>query len=535
MTQIEAVPKVLTVDARGALSARLAEVVSPQQFLHNDPRAVNGHGLSSFDLNQLVPIYHMPLPAEVSGHFFKDFILKQGLLSPSDIRQIICDARLDLGFERCETGTVVAAPTPNSSYSNHAWTRDSAIVACALRRAGSNEDAAKIVENLAMTYGHEAQRMRFVSFHNGSDPVGRYRREDFIPHIRMSVDSSGRMVESKEPWGHNQLDAIGEWLWVTFRLAADKVVDLKSLNAKIDEVNPNNKKESIFVAALKFLSRIEFWDQNDFGPWEKYSLDRRASSIGICRSALQEASRYFNESGWDALAVDYNSPKPERRLRRELQYALGRSRVALLERIPDTPDGVAVEADHTPRDAALISLLYPFNPGLTQNQENAILRAVMPLMGTHGFRRWPEDVFVGQDYANRPDQPNAEIQADTSKLGWKPAEWPMFVSMLQGHYSRRFIESGGNDTISLRQADQLLKWGLSLVTPEPEELHLKYRQERVTLPAGLLPEAYWYDSQADEMRPNHHSPLAMAKAFFVLGVERHLEALSFCSSRRSES
>jgi hypothetical protein len=334
------------------------------------------------------------------------------------------------------------------------------------------------------------------------------------------------MVESPEAWGHNQLDAMGEWLWVTFRLAADGVVDLKKLNSEIDQINPNNKKESIFVAALKFLSRIEFWDQNDFGPWEKYSLDRRATSIGICRSAFQEARRYFHEFGWDSLAVEYDAPNPQTCLRHELQHASRQARGALLERIPNTPDGVAVEADFTPRDAALISLLYPFTPGLTENQEKAILRAVMPLMGTHGFRRWPDDAFVGQDYANRAEQPNAEVQADTSKPGWKPAEWPMFVSMLQGYYSRRFIESGGQDFESLRQADHLLKWALSLVSPQKEEVDLKFRQERVELPIGTIPEAYWHDSNEARMRPNHHSPLAMAKAFFVLGLERHSEALT---------
>lgn len=478
-----------------------------------------------------LPTVIEPDPSLVNGHFLESLIRQRSPLSHAQLGRIIEDRRIDLTIEGFENGIVPASSNPLSSYWKHFWTRDGAITAyavraCALKWTGQEEFAQKMITQMCSYYNGPVQRDRIISFHHLSREEARAAYANGInrPCIRAPIDRendgepchelfgpNGELVSHADHWHHAQIDALSMWVWTAFRFANQEVVDLGVLNSFLDFQNSDNQHESILSAGLKFLMKIDPIFQRDVGMWEEHEreVEGRTSSVMIYQAALREALQFFTTNP-GVCKVNYGlSTSDDSILIQELKAEIERVGEHLAFRIP--VDGEARESDdpHVIRDAALIVGLYPFDAGLSSEQENSILRAIYPLMGA-GFMRYPGDAYVGQDYVSSV---LPYSMADTSVQGYREAQWGLFDPILAAYFYRRFANGGLEE--DLLRADAHLKRSLSLITSEDDDVEGQFEVE-----AGSPVEAYFWDSKQERWRANGNSPLNWTKAALALALER---------------
>lgn len=475
-----------------------------------------------FPTPHVVGIDQIPICYDLANKSrFKKLIESNSHITHADICELT--DQLTFTISCYESGSIPAALNPASDYSEHSWTRDTAIIAHALGASKHYTECQKALTHLAEFYARKEQRDRFVSFHYHDNPADKYRfgdRNRELPHIRAKIDSNGRMVESEQDWSHNQLDAIGMWLLVTFRAANLGILNLKNLDHYISkDVNPDNGIDSIFAVALKFLNRISFWQQHDHGPWEDKLEPTRASSVAMGVAAIKEALAFFECVGWKELHLYHPENGPT--LKDEMQHALLEGQKALCARIPKS-GAYAIETDRYPADSALSFLLFPFNPGLTAKQERAILKSLYSKrMGVVGFTRRDEDEYLGSDYAYNT---TSACFCKLTQPDYKPAEWTLFDPLLAGYYFDRYIQSSGLDEESYALAERHLKRSIAAITNSDDSFIKAFDGRKISVQAGRVPEAYWYDSHEKRWRANENSPLLMAEAAYTMMLERALEA-----------
>lgn len=453
-------------------------------------------------------------------HHLAAFINQPTVITSADLKGIL--ERVELLIRVYDTGTIPASLNPASHYSTHAWTRDSALCALAMLRAGRLIEGVEALTHLAEFYNRSEERNKFLHFHYAPEANALYRSPGGThhPHIKSSIDrSTRRMVRYEHPWSHNQLDAIGMWLGVTFRAANEGYLDLGALDRQLTRgVNQDNAHDSIFCVALKFLQRIQYYDQLDTGPWEDCHLPRRATSIGTCLAAFREAHRFFEQFGY----TDWNKGYAHGRgsLRHEIEVAIEEGSAALAARIDPAGD-FAVENDRFMSDAALTFLLHPFNPGLNRCQEDAIVRALYrDRYGDIGFSRRDHDDYLGMNYIRYPG-----VMAAFNQPDYRPAQWTLFDPLLAAFFYERFTRSGGCDLASIELAEKHLRRAVSQITSDVD-VFTKFDGTLVTIPAGVVPEAYWYDSVAGRWRPNENTPLPMSSAAYTFMFESAGRALT---------
>ncbi|MBX7144050.1 MAG: hypothetical protein K1X79_06330 [Oligoflexia bacterium] len=478
----------------------------------------------------------------VSGHFLERFLRAPGQLGESDLVVISHVLAASVSTQILGVGAVPASTNAATHYSSKSWLRDSAMIALALKRDGKADKAEAILWNILSFHGAQEQRWRFDHYHTSPDPVGDYAKRVRHPHAMTDIAADGRLKEATDVWGHEQLDSIGWLIFLPFRLANEGALNLGALNDRITkEVNSFNADESLFVVALKFLNRIEAWNQSGRGPWEDMLKQSRASELGMMLAGLIEAQKFFasHPNGWGAFACcygkDVTTEECQRRLREEVDRAEKEIRAALLRRVPDVPGALAIECDdetgeRRSQDSGMLWLLYPGEIGLTVNQEAAILRTVYRNMREVGFVRWPGDSYVGQDYANERREHMWPDFADGSVPNYREARWSLFDPLLAAYYARRYVTSGSRDGQLLVRADRHLRRTLAMITNTESQFDW-YRQDRkgvtsVTIPRHCLPEAEWFDTQSGLWRPNHNSPLMMANAALALAMLRYGYALT---------
>jgi len=493
----------------------------------------------------MIPTLDKIVPGEqfVSGHFLESYIRHKGLLSSEMIQEIIDHPKINLSIEGYETGTIPASSNHESSYHRHTWTRDTALVACALSWTGHHDIAERVITNLGIAYATKEQRDRICSFLWSETPREKYQNGDGTPHIRFKINDSGDPVryyqnshgtiEDAEEWAHAQLDAIGLWLWTTFRFANSysandrPPIDLLKIEEQFGEINSDNKIESLYVVAIKFLEKIQFWDQYDVGPWEEGKSHQRASSIAMCLAALREAEIYFKSNGWDALTLhpipveDNPLIIPEENaiklFKQSVENSIHMGEQALLKRIPDEDLAFATEIEDRPADAALILTLYPVNAGLTLKQKTSVLRTVYSLMGEAGFKRYQGDAYVGEDYIYSK---NPYLMADPETPCYREAYWVFFDLYICAELSRRYVESQGADIDSLHYAQAHYKRACAFITSDSDSYVIEHSGEHIEIPAGTPVEAFFWDSKLGKWRPNSNSPLYWTMAGFAMASER---------------
>jgi hypothetical protein len=466
---------------------------------------------------QQIPIFE-PL---LLRHQFSKYIRSPNHISSKDLYEIL--EKISFPVYLYESGAVPAAFNPATDYTEHSWTRDTAIVAYAMGISNHLKESRKAIQSLAVFYGRKEQRDRFISFHYHHDPYSKYRfghPTNELPHIRARIDETGKMVESLQDWSHSQLDAIGMWLFTTFKLANLEIINLSEVDTFLnEEVNGDNKLESIFSVGLKFLNRINFWHQHDHGPWEDRLEPSRASSVGIGIAALNEALLFFNKYGPDAIKI-YKADA-DKTLIDEINLALKEAKKVLEFRLP-LNGAYAVETEAFQADSALSFLLFPFNPGLNVRQENAIIKTLYEKrMGPVGFSRRDNDEYLGHDYIYNVENP---CFCDPSIPFYRPAQWTMFDPLLAAFYYQRFLDSNAMDMESFTYADRHLRRTLLMVTKSKDSFRKAFSGMTVKTPKGRIPEAYFYDSILDKWRPNENTPLLMAEAAFAFMIDRAEQA-----------
>jgi hypothetical protein len=448
-------------------------------------------------------------------------------LTIKDIQEIIDSKFIDLDIETYPTG--VAAAGPSATYQK-AWTRDLSILACALMRTGHLDLGGKLLTELGRFYAETEQRDRMASFLFSPDPIGRYTSRQDLPFIRAAIDPDhGKMVrfdtrngihEDTAHWPHAQLDAIGMWLFTTFRMSGQGNFDLKVLDLELDSVNPHDQTESIFIVGLKFLHKIQFWNQIDLGPWEDFERQQRATSIAQCVAAFREAKKFFETYGYNQLVSTESSDTLKAILEDGIHQGLN---VLREKRITET--GLAHECrnslGHRVIDSGLILTLYPIDPGFSALEEISILNSVYQLMRPLGFIRYPEDEYVGMDYISSP---KPYCMSVTDVPNYMEAQWPLFDGTLAAYYFRKYCELESPSQDLFRRGQDHLKRILAAVTPIDETVGDPTSNNTFSVKAGSLPEAYFWDSTVGRMRPNHNSPLVWTKATLALAIERFKEA-----------
>lgn len=495
----------------------------------------------------------LPLSEQlVSGHPLEDFIRRADPLRSADIYQLLQHRALDLSIVGFYSGAITAAAKHDpleysqgeaQDYSRNMWARDSIIAAVALNRAGFSDKANRIVEHLWNFAGSDDHRWKILQFHWGE---AEERRALFLegnngPHIKYSVGERGELFFCDHDWGHQQLDALGAMVWAPYRFANQAVLRSGGQEGGIlldlRKLDPNQTtRDSILPATIKMFFGAGVHDTLDYGPWEDIREWKRATSVGIVVAALQEAKTFHEREGWDYLPVEYGGRQDGAAYQQQLDEVLQNCLATLRERIPE--HGFARECERRPCDSALTLLLYPFDCGLTIGQQNTILRTIYRNVGETGIRRWETDIldgpdrYVGQDFFYNGDPADKGEFAKNSH-GFRPAEWTLFDPLLAAYFYRRFIDSGGSDHEAYRYGDRHLKRALSFVTPEARKLYVVGKGRDYQIPAGILPEAYAWDSAQQRWRPNHNSPLIMAQAALALAFERAREACLLAESRRS--
>lgn len=511
----------------------------------------------------------------VSGHPLEDLILRpiDQLIKVHELKGVLDHVDFDLSCT--DAGAIPASTREDSRYSKYGWTRDMANKVLMMIELGDINNAKKVIYQLATFYNHPEQRNRLVSYHwhpqgDIAEPVIRFMRDfNGHPRIRGQIDGNGNLVQSNHPWAHNQFDAYGAWLYATFYLAhvlrdqSHPRFDpahyepnfLKDLDNYLSTQNPDNKLDSIFSVALRSLNRVRAWDNYDVGPWEDVYAHKRASSIGIILKAAKQIETYLGLTNWQCMTIDnpggfYN----------ELKNLMHHSGLAIEDRIPR--DGrEPTECQWFPSDAALTFLLYPYNPGLSREQELSILNSLYKhRMGEIGFTRRGRDIYYGQDYLY--GHHSQGIYANEYVPDYRAAQWGIFDEYLSIFFANDVLATlfsrGTIDWDRLELAEFHLRRALAHVTPtrfeedgqlwsdeyveryylnpehdpwaKPEEGN--FRTTTVKIPAKRLIEAVFYDSHAKKFAPykgfgrwraNPNTPLLWNEAAFLTMIRKNIE------------
>lgn len=484
------------------------------------------------------------------GHFLEQLAIKEKPLTVAEVRAILKDQTIKLTLSGYKNGIVPASPNPESSYSRFFWVRDGVACNTALAWNGIRDRAAMSITAMAENYASAEQRGRFVSFVLDADAQSRLRAHHNVPLIRLAINSEtgalgGEIVQpdgsvtSSLDWGHSQIDALGAFFWQVFHFArahtvhgSPPVINMKELQAALLKVNPDERIESIFVVMLKGMQKFGFNTAPCFGAWEDTRAVSRASSNAQCLAGFLAMKKWLEEERRAGVreaplktvpgdgitekeAFDY--------LLHLVDSCITLARTSLNLRIPDFPSAQARECDiqGLEKDAALLFALYPIEIGLSEFQRDAILRTVYPLMGEVGFKRFPNDPYVGGGYIN---QAHPHFMADTSHKDFRPAEWGLFDAILAAYYFRCYTNSGGLDDEAYYLGDRHVKRAILTLTPRDYAYKLQTNGAQVRIPPGSAPEAWSYHPSLGGWVPVHNSPLNWATSMLSLALERNLLA-----------
>lgn len=485
----------------------------------------------------------------IDGHPLIKYIAAKRPLLPQDYLSLVKSGFADLHILRKidnDQGQKVACGVLEAScgfsHGDHAWTRDMAAVALGKLDINQAEFAKKIALKLYQAYASPSQRQRIKGFLDKDDKQALFERWDEtdnpvrdIPHTKFNVEKieeNGQIKDYKlvdysnggKPWGMQQLDAFGYLLQLMAKLAKKDYINIVELDSELrEETNASENQESTLVSLARMLVNIEYWDRNDTGTWEYPSHKQRASSIAACVAGLRAIKNLFEEKGYFEncpLKMDCTTAE----FRDILDHGISEGdRVLFEKRIPkyDRADSEqAKEVDegtnadmhkHREKDAALLFMLILSDPdligdqGISDKQRLSILRTVYELMGDIGFKRFPTDEYMGQDWVtDKNSKTNYGEHAENNYDGYKAAEWSFFDPYLATYFYKEFTASEGKDLEAFLRADRHARRALAQITKtnyqfirrkHDAEEDLEKPNRAVKIPAGEVMEHYWYSTK----------------------------------------
>lgn len=506
-------------------------------------------GLPSFqDVNVLGSL--------VEAHPLAKHITNQRPLLPEDYLSLVRSGFADLailkkaGDKKVTTGVLDASCGP--SHGDYVWTRDMAAVGLGKLDIKQFGFAEKIASKLYEAYASPSQRNRINGLLGNIALWDTDKPNKDIPNTKFSVEEvkegnetvDYELVDCKQEWGMQQLDAYGYFLQLVSKLAAEDKLNIAELDdklaAKISETDSEffkdgNNQESTLVALARMLVKIEYWNRNDFGAWEFPMHHQRASSIAACISGLKSVYNLFEKKGYfdnpDACLIKVRNKFGEdiQQFKAELEHGIKEGERVLFEkRIPDKDeakhiDSKAIELQeggethdrehlqhiNREKDAALLFALVLADPsligegGLSEAQEEAILRTVYELMGEVGFQRFPEDEYMGKNWVTdkHPNTGHGE-HADNAQNNYRPAEWSFFDPYLAVYFYKKF-EKNPDDLESFLRADRHARRALAQITKANYEIERPGHNSEgksgekvmIKIPAGEVMEHYWYNTK----------------------------------------
>ena len=301
---------------------------------------------------------------------------------------------------------------------NNVWLRDNIHIAHAHYYNGYSDIAVKNVKTLANFYVKHIQKIRQIV--NGEldykNPMNR-------PHIRFNGET---LEENPEKWPHAQNDAIGYFLWFISLLCKEE-----HMNLSADEI-------ALTKLLVKYLEKIEYWQDEDNGHWEE-TPKTEASSIGAVVAGLKQVqklaegkySENFSEETGFADLLKKLTQKGETALKKILPY----------ECISKDP---LKKRDY---DSALLFLCFPLNIVSEEMQEKILGNVINNLKGDYGIRRYIGDSFWTADYKEKlkPDKRTSEYSENTKgrdkfhKIG-QEAQWCVFDPVISIIYGRKYLQ-----------------------------------------------------------------------------------------------
>ena len=313
---------------------------------------------------------------------------------------------------------------------------------------------------------------------------GKVDKEDPMqrPHIRFNGYS---LEEISQKWAHAQNDALGYFLWISFKLAN---------NNKYIFTHKDYVVYSLFPL---YFEAIEYWKDMDSGHWEE-TRKIESSSIGVVIAALVEmkkflkghSSKLFMALDRD-ITIDYLDDLINR----------GKEQLRLLLPYESPPQRKA--------DGALIFLIYPLEV-VTDLQANEILNLVLhDLKGDYGIKRYIGDSYWCADYKKFLNEEERTVdfsdtmeQRDKMLQPGKEAQWCIFDPIVSTIYGKKYLKSSKSEDF----IQQTYFFNRSLGQITSNDFYLG---------GGKCPEAYYIeDSKKNIYIPNDHVPLAWTQANF---------------------
>jgi hypothetical protein len=469
----------------------------------------------------------MPLPEELTisnglvkeDHPFYEFITKASPLTPSDFEEIVSSKSLNLKIPMHHTGAI---PASEGSTHQAAWTRDMAAVGLGWQEIGDYANAALVGECLYRACSSPTQREKIQRYLEPKEDSRGHARglwynldaRQYVPHIKFDINEFHDLVDLKQDWGMQQLDAFGYKLLLIGKLLEKNKTSLMEIDSKHDN-------ESTVIALSRMLSKLEFWDNlHDSGAWENKFHQARLSSIAAALSGIVAIKDFLEvskkETGNISLKIT-SAKNPDYNLDSfidEMNLAIQKTSKVLKERInPEKPvfevPSFQDDGEQHHYDAALAFILVLSDAdkiGLNGAQQAAILRSVYSLMGEVGFRRFPFDPYMGMNWTQNPLDEQRNPQGEVSNINqenYRSAEWSMFDPYLAVINYKMFKKSldlqkeTGSPTIdydAYYRGDMHYRRFLASISPK----EFKYTRQttngphEVVIPKGEVQEAWWY-------------------------------------------
>ncbi|MGD1895902.1 MAG: glycoside hydrolase family 15 protein [Phormidesmis sp.] len=415
-----------------------------------------------------------------------------------------------LAFKATQRGLFPAAATAaseNTGY-QYVWVRDNVYVAYAHYMIGECEIAARTMAGL-MTYFQKFQH-RFVDIINHPE-----LKEDVMrrPNIRFDGES---LTELDEAWEHAQNDALGYFVWLYCKLAAED-----SLRLQIPLEAADCEMLRRFV---DYFDAIRYWEDADSGHWEE-GRKVSASSIGVVVAGLRELRSLLNASKINLSSLSSRSDaEPTANL---LNRLVQNGEAALNKILP----WECCTAEHERRyDAALLYLIYPLKVVSRAQAENILADVQAALTGDYGIARYPYDSFWCRDFQDL--EKSIQTAQYTGREQWleshnravkrgEEAQWCIFDPIISAIYGEWFQARPENDAEgALYLALQTLHLNRSLWQITVGGIVVRAGEginQTVEIPANRCPELYYL--QQDEYVPNVSTPLLWTQANLCIALK----------------
>jgi phosphorylase kinase alpha/beta subunit len=267
-----------------------------------------------------------------------------------------------------------------------------------------------------------------------------------------------------DDWGHHQLDVFGLFMY--------KMGDLmrKGYGFRF-----TNEDFTLISHIRNYIFNMGF--EPDFGVWEE-GPEAHSSSYGAVLGGLM---MWFDQGFYD---YKYKQKIEISHLVPVSEWMIADGYSALMNLLPR-------ESASRPYDLAQLSLIWPYNIVDLETKLTVLRNVETHLLGTHGVRRYPSDVYCGKGLSAH--------QGET-------AQWPLGLAWLAIDYAKLAEKDFDYD---LARQPIRLSWDQR---KEYFNRAVQYfcQLERVMTPEGWVPEMY-VGTQV-----GHNTPLAWAQSFHII-------------------